>query len=72
MRALSFSPALTLVAAIMAGSCMDATIKYLAHSNHVLLVTFAFAAGEARMLRLEARGERHAALLRRAMTAATT
>ncbi len=41
MRALTLSPALTLLTAIAFGSCMDATIKYLAHSNHVLLVTFA-------------------------------
>ena len=41
VRALTVSPALTLLAAIAFGSCMDATIKYLAHSNHVLLVTFA-------------------------------
>jgi drug/metabolite transporter (DMT)-like permease len=33
-------PALVLTLAIMAGASMDATIKYLAHSNHVLLVSF--------------------------------
>ncbi len=32
-------PALLLVLAITAGSAMDATIKYLAHTNHVLIVT---------------------------------
>lgn len=38
MRA--FSPALLLVAAVAAGAAMDATIKYLAQTNNVLLVTF--------------------------------
>lgn len=38
MRALP--PALILVLAIVAGSAMDATIKYLAQTNHVLLVAF--------------------------------
>ena len=33
-------PALVLLLAILAGSCMDATIKFLQHSNHTLLVTF--------------------------------
>jgi S-adenosylmethionine uptake transporter len=33
-------PALVLVLAIFAGASMDATIKYLQQSNHVLLVTF--------------------------------
>lgn len=33
------SPALLLVLAITAGSAMDATIKYLTHTNHVLIVT---------------------------------
>jgi S-adenosylmethionine uptake transporter len=36
----TFSPALILTLAIAAGSAMDATIKHLAQSNHVLLVTF--------------------------------
>jgi S-adenosylmethionine uptake transporter len=33
-------PALVLTLAIMAGASMDATIKFLTHSNHVLLVSF--------------------------------
>ncbi len=40
MRTASLSPALLLVAAIVAGSGMDAAIKYLAQTNHVLVVTF--------------------------------
>lgn len=36
-----FSPALVLVAAIMAGAAMDATIKYLSQTNDVLMVAFA-------------------------------
>jgi hypothetical protein len=33
-------PALVLTLAIMAGASMDATIKFLAQTNHVLLVAF--------------------------------
>ena len=40
MRTSSFPPALVLTAGIMAGSLMDATIKHLAMTNHVLLVAF--------------------------------
>lgn len=40
MSSRSFSPALVLVLAIAAGSSMDATIKYLAQTNSVLLVSF--------------------------------
>ena len=40
MRSGSLPPALVLTAAIAAGSMMDATIKHLALTNHVLLVTF--------------------------------
>lgn len=40
MSGRSFSPALVLTLAIVAGASMDATIKYLTQSNHVLLVTF--------------------------------
>jgi S-adenosylmethionine uptake transporter len=36
----TFPPALVLTLAIVAGSAMDATIKHLAQTNHVLLVTF--------------------------------
>ena len=43
----------------------------IAAADDVLLVTFAFAAREGRVLRLEARGERQEEVLRRAMTAAT-
>lgn len=39
MFARSLPPALVLTLAITAGSAMDATIKYLAETNHVLLVT---------------------------------
>lgn len=39
MRGAQLSPALVLVGAIMAGCCMDATIKLLAHTNHILLVS---------------------------------
>lgn len=35
----AFPPALVLVLAISAGAAMDATIKYLAQTNHVLIVT---------------------------------
>lgn len=35
-----FPPAILLTLAIMAGASMDATIKYLAQTNHVLLVAF--------------------------------
>lgn len=41
MRTAPLPPALLLAAAIVAGSGMDAAIKYLAQTNHVLLVTFA-------------------------------
>ncbi|MGE0740099.1 MAG: DMT family transporter [Hyphomonadaceae bacterium] len=41
MSGRTFPPALVLTLAIVAGSCMDATIKYLAQGNHVLLVAFA-------------------------------
>lgn len=40
MFARTFPPALVLVLAIVAGACMDATIKYLTEVNHVLLVAF--------------------------------
>jgi S-adenosylmethionine uptake transporter len=40
MFARTLPPALVLTLAILAGSSMDATIKWLAQSNHVLLVTF--------------------------------
>jgi drug/metabolite transporter (DMT)-like permease len=40
MSARVFPPALVLVLAIMAGACMDATIKYLSQTNPVLLVAF--------------------------------
>ncbi len=40
MSARVFSPAAVLVLAIAAGACMDATIKYLSQTNHVLLVAF--------------------------------
>ena len=40
MRPGSLPPALVLTAAIAVGAMMDATIKHLAQSNHVLLVTF--------------------------------
>jgi drug/metabolite transporter (DMT)-like permease len=40
MSARAFPPALVLVLAIMAGACMDATIKYLSQTNPVLLVAF--------------------------------
>ncbi len=33
-------PAIVLTLAIIAGACMDATIKHLLQSNHVLLVAF--------------------------------
>lgn len=36
---LSLSPFIVLTFGITAGACMDATIKYLEHTNHVLLVT---------------------------------
>lgn len=39
MFARTLPPALVLVLAIMAGASMDATIKWLAQTNHVLLVT---------------------------------
>ena len=35
-----FPPALVLTLAIVAGASMDATIKWLTQSNHVLLVAF--------------------------------
>jgi S-adenosylmethionine uptake transporter len=48
LRAQPLSPALVLVAGTIAGCAMDATIKHLALTNHVLLVTFArFAFGAA-------------------------
>lgn len=40
MFARTLPPALVLTLAILAGSSMDATIKWLAQTNHVLLVTF--------------------------------
>lgn len=40
MRTSSLPPALVLTAGIMAGSLMDATIKHLSMTNHVLLVAF--------------------------------
>lgn len=40
MRATPLSPALILIAGIAAGSAMDGTIKHLAQTNNVLLVTF--------------------------------
>lgn len=40
MRGDALPPALVLTAAIVAGSSMDATIKFLALTNHVLLVAF--------------------------------
>lgn len=40
MRAARFSPALILLAGIACGSAMDGTIKFLAQTNNVLLVTF--------------------------------
>ena len=40
MSARTFSPALVLTLAIMAGASMDATIKFLTQTNHVLLVAF--------------------------------
>jgi drug/metabolite transporter (DMT)-like permease len=40
MSARAFPPAFVLVLAIMAGACMDATIKYLSQTNPVLLVAF--------------------------------
>lgn len=40
MSARVFPPAAVLVLAIMAGACMDATIKYLSQTNPVLLVAF--------------------------------
>lgn len=40
MSASRFPPALILTLAIAAGSAMDATIKHLAQTNHVLLVAF--------------------------------
>ena len=40
MSARAFPPALVLVLAIIAGACMDATIKYLSQTNPVLLVAF--------------------------------
>lgn len=40
MRTSGFPPALVLVAAIAAGSAMDATIKFLSQTNPVLLVAF--------------------------------
>ncbi len=46
MRLSALPPALVLAAAIVAGASMDATIKYLVQSNHVLVVTlgrYAFA-----------------------------
>ena len=41
MRERAIPPALLLVAAIAAGSSMDATIKYLVESNHILIVVLA-------------------------------
>jgi len=41
MSGRTFSPALVLTLAIVAGSMMDATIKWLALTNHVLIVGFA-------------------------------
>ena len=40
MSGRAFPPALVLVLAIIAGASMDATIKYLSQTNHVLLVAF--------------------------------
>jgi drug/metabolite transporter (DMT)-like permease len=40
MSARTFPPALVLTLAIIAGACMDATIKFLSQTNHVLLVAF--------------------------------
>lgn len=41
MSGRTFPPALVLTLAIMAGASMDATIKFLGQSNHILLVGFA-------------------------------
>lgn len=41
MSGRTLPPALVLVLAIVAGSCMDATIKHLAQTHHVLLVALA-------------------------------
>ncbi|MDX2274026.1 MAG: DMT family transporter [Hyphomonadaceae bacterium] len=40
MRGAPSSPAILLLGATLAGCCMDATIKHLAHTNHILLVAF--------------------------------
>lgn len=57
LRARPLSPALVLVAGTIAGCAMDATIKHLGHTNHVLLVAlgrFAFGAGFSALLWLRA------------------